>query len=98
MTIKPFCISLATVTLVLGAWAAWGQSAKDWPQHDLTRPQPQIVTPGTFSSQDAPGQPPSDAVVLFDGTGLSAWKSAKCIRTGPKCRETSWISGWRWKS
>jgi hypothetical protein len=77
MTIKPFRISLAVATLALGAWTAWGQSAKDWPQHDLTRPQPEIVTPGTFSTQDAPGQPPSDAVVLFDGKDLSAWRSAK---------------------
>lgn len=33
--------------------------------------------PGTFSSQEAPGRPPSDAIVLFDGTDLSKWESAK---------------------
>ncbi len=39
------------------------------------QPQPTIVTPGTASTQDQPGQAPSDAVVLFDGTGLENWTS-----------------------
>jgi hypothetical protein len=41
--------------------------------HDGFRPQPPIVTPGTESSQAAPGQAPSDAVVLFDGSDISGW-------------------------
>src|SRR5215203_6215270 len=45
--------------------------------HDKRRPQPPVVTPGTSSSQDQPGTPPSDAVVLFDGKDLSKWTSAK---------------------
>ena len=45
-----------------------------WRVHDIKRAQPTIVTPGTASTQAAPGQPPSDAVVLFDGTDLSGWK------------------------
>lgn len=44
-----------------------------WRVHDGHRPQPRIVIPGTASTQDAPGQPPSDAVVLFDGADLSKW-------------------------
>jgi len=39
-----------------------------WRVHDGTRPQPRVVTPGGKS-----GQPPSDAIVLFDGKDLSAW-------------------------
>ncbi len=46
-----------------------------WAIHDWNRPQPKLVTPGTFSSQDQPGQPPSDAIVLFDGTDLSKWEA-----------------------
>lgn len=44
-----------------------------WKVHDGTRPQPKIITPGTFSMQDAPGLPPSDAIVLFDGKNVSRW-------------------------
>ncbi len=44
-----------------------------WHVHDPERPQPVVVTPGTPSTSDTPGHPPSDAVVLFDGHDLSAW-------------------------
>jgi hypothetical protein len=46
-----------------------------WHVHDGERPQPKVVTPGTFSTQEAPGKAPSDAIVLFDGTDLSKWKA-----------------------
>ncbi len=42
-----------------------------WGVHDMNRPQPKRVEAGTFSSQETPGKPPSDAVVLFDGTAAS---------------------------
>jgi hypothetical protein len=48
-----------------------------WHVHDGERPQPRIIDPGTASTPDAPGAPPSDAVVLFDGTDLSAWADLK---------------------
>jgi hypothetical protein len=46
-----------------------------WSIHDPNRPQPPLVTPGTFSSAEQPGKPPSDAIVLFDGTAESLAKN-----------------------
>jgi hypothetical protein len=45
----------------------------DWPQHDWSRPRPAIIDPGTSSTPEKPGRPPSDATVLFDGTRLDGW-------------------------
>lgn len=45
-----------------------------WHVHDPARPQPPVVTPGSFS---VGATPPSDAVVLFDGTDLSQWQDAQ---------------------
>ena len=44
-----------------------------WLVHDVDRPAPPIITPGTESTQDKPGKAPSDAIVLFDGNDLSNW-------------------------
>lgn len=40
-----------------------------WLIHDMNRPAPPVITPGTE------GTAPSDAIVLFDGTNLSKWRS-----------------------
>jgi hypothetical protein len=45
--------------------------------HDIARPQPTVITPGTASTQQAAGTPPSDAVILFDGSDLSGWEQEK---------------------
>jgi len=46
--------------------------------HDGARPQPRVVRPGTVSTPEKPGERPSDAVALFDGTGdLGGWEAQK---------------------
>jgi hypothetical protein len=66
------------VTLALGltlAAPAALLAAPDpsWLGHDRDRPQPTVIDPGTFSTEDQPGRPPSDAIVLFDGKDASPW-------------------------
>jgi hypothetical protein len=60
--------------LAIGFALAQSGPKKDWPVHSLDRPLPAVVDPGP------PGPPapvPSDAIVLFDGTGLSGWTGEK---------------------
>jgi hypothetical protein len=48
-------------------------------------PQPKIVTPGK-ATEKAIITPPSDAIILFDGKNLSAWK-----RSDKKGEDPEWI-------
>jgi hypothetical protein len=43
-----------------------------WRVHDIDRSRPPVVTPA-----EKLGQPPSDAIVLFNGTDTSAWTGSK---------------------
>jgi len=61
--------------LLLCVTPTLAQVDTQWKIHDPNRPVPPIITPGTSSTQDAPGKPPSDAIILFDGTNLSQWLS-----------------------
>ncbi len=41
--------------------------------HDKERPYPPVISPGTASTQEQAGKPPSDAKILFDGESISGW-------------------------
>lgn len=74
---KPLAsIAFLGIGLLAAQWLAQAQTHVDpgYPIHDRNRPQPPVVDPGTASTQAAPGRPPSDAVVLFDGRDLSHWQ------------------------
>ena len=43
-------------------------AAQQWSIHDMDRPPPPVVDPGSA------GRPPSDAIVLFGGEDLSQWR------------------------
>jgi len=68
--------NLATLDVVRKpkeATAAMAQVDARWKPNDPDRPVPPVIDAGTASTQDSPGRPPSDAVVLFDGKDLSQW-------------------------
>lgn len=56
--------------------AQGSRAPSDWEVHDRERPRPMVVSPATSSMPDAPGQAPSDAIVLFGGEadGLAGWE------------------------
>src|SRR5688500_5823534 len=88
-----FCRFMKTKTSILmAALAAWSAAEAeiagypDGPKlpgvpysvHDPARPQPAVVTTGGAISV----KPPSDAVVLFDGSSLDAWTPGWKIQNG----------------
>ncbi|HSH09328.1 MAG TPA: hypothetical protein VK995_03000, partial [Oceanipulchritudo sp.] len=62
---SPLNLLIATAILA-GHLTSLAQPDPNWLIHDRNRPLPPVVEPGTFSSQEQPGRPPSDAIVLFD--------------------------------
>ncbi len=77
--------SLLLLFLLTAGFSAMAQDAQKFPapkrmqpEHtEFWNPQPPVVTPGDASSA------PSDAIVLFDGSGLDEW-------TGPKDDAPGW--------
>ncbi len=54
--------------LLLSALRAQDSSTA-WPPKSMDRPRPPVVTPAPMGSQ----APPSDAIILFDGTSFEGW-------------------------
>ena len=69
MSIKPF---LATVLFSALNIMGFAQQQMKHEDTEFYEPVPKVVTPGTSNSE-----PPSDAVVLFDGKNLDQWVSVK---------------------
>jgi len=63
----------ASLALSAAAALASAQPPPRFKAHDMSRARPPVVQPG---AQTLPVPPPSDAIVLFDGTDLSDWRSA----------------------
>jgi hypothetical protein len=57
--------------------AAPQMSVQKFEIHDRNRTHPPVITPGACSTQEKAGNPPSDAIVLFNGKDLSNWESIK---------------------
>ncbi|MFN8580089.1 MAG: DUF1080 domain-containing protein [Gemmatimonadaceae bacterium] len=70
MTRRLLAATLWLASLGTMAVPAHAQAGRRWKAHDTERPKPRKVQPGATV-----GQPPSDAVVLFDGKDLSQWAS-----------------------
>ena len=44
---------------------------------DMDESIPPMVTPGQYGNPDQVGKPPSDAIILFDGSNFDHWESTK---------------------
>jgi hypothetical protein len=64
--------AVATAMLTQGLFSANAQQKAKPEETEFYEPVPKIVTPGKEC-----GAAPSDAIVLFDGTNLNEWVSAK---------------------
>jgi hypothetical protein len=76
-------LSASGLLLAGAAGASALQDPGEWPVHSEERPRPPVVDPGPAGP---PAPPPSDAIVLTDGSDLSEW-------AGPGGRTPGWRIG-----
>ena len=72
MTRMKLLLRYSTMVILAGAALAVTVPVIQWETGDRSRPLPAKITPG--DTGDAGGTAPSDAIVLFDGHDLSAWR------------------------
>ena len=65
-------VCLFLVAMILGVSCFAAMQAKKYDVHDKTRENPVVIKPPMHF-----GQPPSDAIVLFDGEDTSQWVSER---------------------
>jgi len=70
---KKIIVIIICIVCAIGLYAQNSQQARQWDPRSTEwyTPVPPKVQPG-----NAPGQPPADAIILFDGKDLSKWESA----------------------
>jgi len=69
------CLLLAATVLGVSSYA--GIEVRKYAVHDMERKNPPVIEPARRFSQ-----PPSDAIILFDGTDLSKWQNSSGDKPG----------------
>ena len=72
LSLALFALAAGAARCAAGLYGDPPDERHAWAVHDMNRPRPPVIAPAA-----APGQPPSDAVILLDGKDLSKWESDK---------------------
>lgn len=90
--------TISTLTLLFAAGSLLAaEPAKEKPltpggiyrAGDMKRPRPAVITPPTPGTLEKAGAPPSDALVLFDGTDFSHW-THEPAKDDPETKTPKW--------
>lgn len=68
LSLRSLCLAL---TLLIVGWSAKAAFFEEW-KSGIEWPEPEHVAPGA-----AVGDPPADAIVLFDGSDMSQWNNGE---------------------
>jgi len=75
-----FCVSVTALFAQNTQPQQWDARSTEW-----YYPAPPKVLPGKVA-----GQPPSDAIILFDGKDLSKWESTRSVEGGNRLEPVQW--------
>ncbi|MEF8787685.1 MAG: DUF1080 domain-containing protein, partial [Planctomycetota bacterium] len=81
-TLSCTCAVLIALSMLTGGCASAGRNPSEHEIHDPDRPHPPVV-----EAQPMLTEPPSDAIVLFDGEDLSEWESTDGSEPGWKVED-----------